>query len=403
MTRCLPLVLAAGVAHAAGKVPAQGEPPKNTCYVDFIDIATGLGVLIRCKDRNERVLNVIFDGGSSDALTGPLRRKYRFGYILGNDKGLKFPEGSVVHHLFQSHAHFDHHSELTRKDGIVEKYDVKNVWDPAMLNKSVEYGCFMQSVVDKANERKLIYHPAKDCPDLDKLDCDGAKIRKFKSSSYYKPFTTLSVDDPTATPYAMNFGGVDGITARILHANPNLTGKDHNKSSLVVMFDLFGVKLLLTGDEEADVVKKSVEKLLIDAKIDLKAHIVQVAHHGSDTSSTQPFVDAVVIAGARGADTYAVISSGKIEYSGVELPRDDIVARWEKAVGRGRLLSTKLYDDPHPARPLCDKHPDKIAPMPATDDSTAGCNNIQFTIKKGPGGRGFIDSVLYWPLGPRIY
>ena len=394
------LLLAAGMAHAAGKVPEQGDPPKNTCYVDFIDIATGLGVLIRCQDRNGRSLNLMFDGGSSDALAGKLKNQYRFGYIL--DKGLKFPPGSTIHHLFQSHAHFDHHSELVRKEGIIANYDVKHVWDPAMRNDSVAYGCFMKAVITKANERKLVYHPAKDCPDLTGLACDGAAVRKFKARSYYEPFTTTSVDEPMEKAYAVNFGGVDGITARILHANPNFKGEKHNKSSLVVMLDLFGVKLLLTGDEEADEKKSDVETLLINARADLQANIVQVAHHGSDTSSTQPFVDAVVINGRRGPDTYAVISSGTVEYSGVQLPRDDVVTRWENAVGRGRVLSTKLYDVAHPARPECKNHPEKIAPDPKNDESTAGCNNIQFVIKKGPGGRGYIDSVQYWPLGPRI-
>ena len=70
-------------------------------------------------------------------------------YIL--EHGLDFRPGATIHHLFQSHPHFDHHSELTRAGGVIARYDVKNVWDPAAINDTVAYGCFITAVIEKAN------------------------------------------------------------------------------------------------------------------------------------------------------------------------------------------------------------------------------------------------------------
>lgn len=200
--------------------------------------------------------------------------------------------------------------------------------------------------------------------------------------------------------------GLAGITAQILHANS--VAKTENHGSLVLLVNMFGVRLLLTGDIMADSTTHSVEKLLVDAhaakRIDLQAHIVQVPHHGSDTSSSQEFIDAVVINKGKASDTYAVISSGPVAYNGTQLPISTIVTRWENALKDGRVLSTKLYDDDPGTsnRPHCSKHPKKIAPRPVVDDETAaGCNNIQFVIKKGSSG-GKIESALFWPLGPKI-
>jgi beta-lactamase superfamily II metal-dependent hydrolase len=388
------------VAAPAADRQKKGDPPRSTCYVDFIDVGTGLAVLVRCRDDAERVLNILYDGGSNDPA---LRNKNRLVYML--DKGLGFAPGATIHHLFQSHAHFDHHSELIRDGGVIDKYDVKNVWDPAAINDTVAYGCFITSVVDKANATNLVYHPARKCPDFGKLRCDGARIPKWKTeATSVKPFDAPARDTPAVAPFAINLG-FTGITAKILHADPTVNDRHLNDSSLVLKLELFGVKLLLTGDEEAGRERKppdkppadkSVEKFLLD-NADLSANIVQVPHHGSETSSTDELQKATLLKVREKSDTFAVISSGPWAYSGTVLPDASVVESWRKKLGRSHVLLTTINDK---AAPACSKNADKIAPTPAADETPAGCNNVEFVIEDRARGRK-ITSIAYWPIGPR--
>ena len=391
------------IAAAAPTADRQkkGDPPRSTCYVDFIDVGTGLAVLVRCRDDADRVLNILYDGGSNDPA---LRSKNRLVYIL--DQGLGFAPGATIHHLFQSHAHFDHHSELIRADGVIAKYDVKNVWDPAAINDTVAYGCFITSVIDKANATNLVYHPARKCPDFSKLRCDGARIPAWKTeATSVKPFEAPARDMPKVPATAINLG-FTGITAKILHADPTMNEDHLNDSSLVLKLELFGVKLLLTGDEEAGrdrkppdkpPAAKSVEKFLLDTA-DLSANIVQVPHHGSETSSTDDLQNATLLKVREKSDTFAVISSGPWAYSGTVLPDASVVESWRKKLGRSHVLLTTINDK---TAPKCAKNADKIAPMPATDETPAGCNNVEFVVEDRARGRK-ITSVVYWPIGPEV-
>ncbi|MFZ9898326.1 MAG: DNA internalization-related competence protein ComEC/Rec2 [Gemmatimonadaceae bacterium] len=65
---------------------------------------------------------------------------------------------------------------------------------------------------------------------------------------------------------------------------------DPNSASAVVRLQFGAARLLLTGDAEAD-----EEAWLLDryAPADLRADVLKVAHHGSTTSSTAAFLDAV--------------------------------------------------------------------------------------------------------------
>jgi hypothetical protein len=289
---------------------------------------------------------------------------------------------------------------------VIAKYDVKNVWDPAAINDTVAYGCFITSVVEKANATSLVYHPARKCPDFGKLRCDGARIPAWKTeATSVKSFDAPARDMPMVPPTAINLG-FTGITAKILHADPTVNQDHLNDSSLVVKLELFGVKLLLTGDEEAGrrdkpskpATDKSVEKFLLASMADLSANIVQVPHHGSETSSTNEFQNATLLKVREKSDTFAVISSGPKEYSKTELPDASVVESWRNKIGRSHVLSTKLNDK---AAPKCSKNADKIAPTPATDETPAGCNNVEYTIEDRARGRK-ITSVVYWPIGPEV-
>ncbi len=101
---------------------------------------------------------------------------------------------------------------------------------------------------------------------------------------------------------------------------------DLNNESLVMRFDYGETSFLLTGDQEA---KAEEDLLSSDAKV--TADLLGVGHHGSSTSTSQAFLDAV-------SPSVAVISCGegndyghphletieRLEAAGVEIYRTDL-------------------------------------------------------------------------------
>ena len=91
-----------------------------------------------------------------------------------------------------------------------------------------------------------------------------------------------------------------------------------NLSSIIIKMKYNNLSYLFTGDTEADV----------ENKIDFgKINILKVAHHGSDTSSSEKFVNET-------APEVAIISVGKDNSYGH--PSNEIIKRYEK-------VGSKIY------------------------------------------------------------
>lgn len=90
----------------------------------------------------------------------------------------------------------------------------------------------------------------------------------------------------------------DGVTMEVLWAPDDALAGNINNTSLVLKLRWREVSVLLTGDIEA-----VAEKALLASGVDLQATALKVAHHGSRTSSTRAFLDAV-------APQVSVISAG---------------------------------------------------------------------------------------------
>jgi competence protein ComEC len=98
-------------------------------------------------------------------------------------------------------------------------------------------------------------------------------------------------------PYELDFAG-----ASVLYPFEPL--KDQwvesvNDSSIVLKIEEGSHAIILTGDAE-----RAVEQELVAAGAELRADVLKVGHHGSRTSSTEEFLDAV-------RPDYALISAGK--------------------------------------------------------------------------------------------
>ncbi len=103
--------------------------------------------------------------------------------------------------------------------------------------------------------------------------------------------------------------------------------KNANNGSLALRLDYGEVSFLLTGDIEAD----AERHLAAMARDKLRADVLKVAHHGSGTSTTQAFLDAVK---ARSA----VISAGRENRYGH--PHADVLRRLESSIGAEQVFLT---------------------------------------------------------------
>ncbi len=130
---------------------------------------------------------------------------------------------------------------------------------------------------------------------------------------------------PYSFPYAGEIELTPTATLNLLHpidaASTNLLDQDKNDDSLVIKLTYHEVDILFTGD-----IGKQAESRIIASGADLRSEILKVPHHGSRTSSTAPFIDAV-------QPRYAIFSLG--QNSLYQFPHADVVARYHE---RGCVL-----------------------------------------------------------------
>ena len=106
-------------------------------------------------------------------------------------------------------------------------------------------------------------------------------------------------------------------------------GEDTNNTSIVLMIRYGETSFLFTGDAE-----REAEQALLDSGAELKADVLKVGHHGSDTSTSYPFLREVM-------PEYAVISVG--EGNSYEHPEEGPLSRLRDA--GCKILRTDLNGD----------------------------------------------------------
>ena len=86
--------------------------------------------------------------------------------------------------------------------------------------------------------------------------------------------------------------------AQVQILGPLRSAEDSNDNSIVLKVNFGATSFLFTGDAE-----RAEEQDLLNAGVNLQSTVLKVGHHGSDTSTSYPFLRAV-------APQYAVISVG---------------------------------------------------------------------------------------------
>jgi len=108
----------------------------------------------------------------------------------------------------------------------------------------------------------------------------------------------------------------DGVTFKFLPLRSTLLQSDNNHSCVLKVYSEHG-SVLLTGDIE----KEREAELLKYHLSELKTDILLVPHHGSKTSSTESFIEAV-------GPQYAVVTTGYLNHWG--FPKKLIKARYDQ-------------------------------------------------------------------------
>ena len=115
-------------------------------------------------------------------------------------------------------------------------------------------------------------------------------------------------------------------TVTILGVN---AGSDVNDTSIVLKIQYGDTSFLFTGDAE-----REAEQAILNSGMDLSATVLKVGHHGSDTSTTYPFLREIM-------PQHAVISVGKD--NSYDHPTDNTLSRLRDA--DVTVLRTDLHGD----------------------------------------------------------
>ncbi len=142
-------------------------------------------------------------------------------------------------------------------------------------------------------------------------------ISSHDSNSYsFEKFVDVLVEKNIVPDYP-DFDAVYQIGGiKLKFISPNKNFDDENENSFVILIEFGEVKALFTGD-----IEKRAETDILSRNIDISADILKVPHHGSRTSSSLNFLNAVY-------PSVAVIQSEKDNKYGH--PHDETLERLER-------------------------------------------------------------------------
>lgn len=292
-----------GYVHKAWttlRAAGQGQP----FAVHFVDVGTGDAAIIDVGDRE-----IVIDGGDSRSV---LQDYVDRTGIIQNPIELK-----VV-----THGDTDHWNGLVRLLGF----------DGAATNPKTALE-FWEPGYDR------------DCKPLESYDAFIQDVRQIRGVKFRRPLEDFHHPaDVTGHAEPFQLQSVPGVTITVLHTDAHPTASDCayqiNNASIVLLIEIAGVRFLFPGDangkerdEPSPGTPGHVEAKLLALEAahpgTLRADVLKVPHHGSQTASTQKFIDAVNPA-------FAIISASTKHH----LPKPTVVRRYEN--GQRVILRTDV-------------------------------------------------------------
>ncbi len=218
--------------------------------VVFLDVGQGDAVLVRTPGRH----NILIDGGEGKQMNNKNIISKLWKYLPFFDREFDM--------VISSHPHLDHLGGLLN---VVQSIKVKRILQSGVKYNTAEYQEWNRLI----NSKNIDYDIAV-----------SGKEYLFKSSQ-------------------------GDVLLKVLYPFKNMENlevEDVNDYSVVVLLEYADRKILFTGDISSD-----VEKGIADYKMAQDIDVLKVAHQGSDTSTSNLFLDSF-------NPEYAVIMVGKNNY-----------------------------------------------------------------------------------------
>ncbi len=231
-------------------------------------------------DRGDMIL-VQTPNGNSALIDGG---RDPFGAVRKLDAALPFWDRSLDL-LLVTHPDADHIGGL---QAVIERYDVKTVAETPIEHGSTVHAAWRRAMTER----------------------DEGVVE-------LAPGSVIGLDD--------------GVTLEVLAGGRPFPDASINDASLVTMLRYGDVSMLLTGD-----ITSLVERRLVESGHDLRATVLKVPHHGSDTSSTSEFLEAV-------DPVAAIVQVGSDNRFGH--PTDDVMSRLRNTVDEENIFVTSQHGD----------------------------------------------------------
>jgi competence protein ComEC len=226
-----PAIVSAAALAAMVVAPILPAPPGNQMELHVLDVGQGDAILLRTKTGRW----LLFDAGPAWQ-GGDAGRTTIMPYILRR--------GGSLEAFVLSHPHTDH---VGGGATVLTRLHPRSYWDAAFAGGSAAYIASLAAAKKEGVDWHRV-HPG------DSIFLDGVTV------SFLAPDSAWTV----------------GL-------------KDPNLASTIALVRYGLVRFLLVGDAE-----RAEEEWLVDRKRDeLRADVLKVAHHGSSTSSSDAFLDAV--------------------------------------------------------------------------------------------------------------
>lgn len=278
----------------------SSEQVKAFCDADFkmyvVDVGQGDSIFLEFSDNK----NMLID-------CGPKKEREKLHSFLDEKKV------STINYLVYTHPDEDH---VGGGAMVFENYNVEVLYRPKVLSitENSEHG--NPNGYNVKIKNGATYDNSIMCADKD----DGCQIKY-----------SFMGEEIVGSDYVIKFLSPD-------EDNYNLDNNS-NAYSCVLMVEVNGKKVLLTGDAESDI----EQNMITNYGNYLDADVLKVAHHGSKTASSADFLDVVT-------PDYALISAGVDNRW--DMPHEDVIERLNTAnvskiyaTNSGSTISLGILDD----------------------------------------------------------
>lgn len=240
-SRLYKILIFFGIVASLVSIPlfSQSYNPEKRLEVDFLDVGQGDAILIKTPFDQ----NILIDGGPDDSVIEELADNLPWW-----DKSIDL--------MILTHPHDDHVNGLI---DVLKRYNVEKVVYTGVVHTAPNYIEWLEIIRDKN-------------------------------------IPTILINKPQTIEFGENCG-LDIIYPRV-----DLSGKtvsNLNNSSIVSLLDCEDKRFLFTGDAEREIEEELVDFISNpplpppERGIELNVDVLKAGHHGSDTSSSEDFLNLV--------------------------------------------------------------------------------------------------------------